>query len=240
MVGFGDLERAARSFGAVGGLGMGGIAGAGFALLNQDRQSGVNVTLAMAGQLSLAAAGVTLQIHGEENAVSHRPAIFTFNHQSQLDVPIMASVLRHDFTAVAKKELLTNPVFGPLGRFAGVAFIERGDPAQARAALEPVVARLHEGISIAVAPEGTRSVELGPFKKGPFHMAIQGEVPLVPVVIRNAGQVMAPHAQLVTPGVVQVAVLPPIDTSSWTTETVGEHRDAVRQMYVDTLASWPD
>jgi putative phosphoserine phosphatase / 1-acylglycerol-3-phosphate O-acyltransferase len=238
MVGFGDLERAARTAGAVAGLGLGGITGMGVALVNQDRQAGVNVTLGLAAQLSLAAAGVTLEIHGEENAVSHRPAIFTFNHQSELDVPIMAAVLRHDFTAVAKKELLTNPVFGPMGRFAGVAFIERGDPAKARAALEPVVERLREGISIAVSPEGTRSAELGPFKKGPFHMAMQGQVPLVPVVIRNASEVL-PSGSLVKPGRVQVAVLPPVDTSEWTTDRVGQYRDEVRQMYVDTLANWP-
>jgi putative phosphoserine phosphatase/1-acylglycerol-3-phosphate O-acyltransferase len=70
-------------------------------------------------------------------------------------------------------------------------------------------------------------------------MAIQGQVPVVPIVIRNAGQVMAPHTYLITPGTVQVCVLPPVDTSDWTTETIDEHRDAVRQMFLDTLADWP-
>lgn len=235
----GDVAKLVRSAGAIGGLGLGFATGVGAALLNRDRREGVNLAATLGSELSLATAGIQLEVQGEEHLWSHRPAVFTFNHQSQLDVPIMAAILRRDFTGVAKKSLEANPIFGPLGHFAGVAFIDRGDPSQARAALEPVVRSLHEGVSIAVAPEGTRSLELGPFKKGPFHMAMQGEVPVVPVVIRNAGQIMAPHSYVVNPGTVQVVVLPPVDTSDWTAETVEEHRDQVRQLYVDTLADWP-
>jgi putative phosphoserine phosphatase/1-acylglycerol-3-phosphate O-acyltransferase len=121
-----------------------------------------------------------------------------------------------------------------------VAFIDRSDPSAARAALEPVVQSLRDGVSLAVAPEGTRSLELGPFKKGPFHMAIQGEVPVVPIVIRNAGQIMAPHSYIVNPGTVDVVVLPPVDTSAWTAETIEAHRDEVWQMFKDTLDNWPE
>ena len=239
MLGIGGITGAARSAVAMGSLGAGALTGAGVALLNRDRRTGVNVAATLGSELSLAAAGIHLEIQGEEHIWSHRPAIFVFNHQSQLDVPIMAAVLRRDFTGVAKKSLQGNPIFGPLGWFAGVAFIDRSDPSAARAALEPVVQSLREGVSLAVAPEGTRSLELGPFKKGPFHMAMQGEVPMVPVVIRNAGQIMAPHSYVVHPGTVQVVVLPPVDTSDWTPETIEAHRDEVRQMFVNTLADWP-
>jgi putative phosphoserine phosphatase/1-acylglycerol-3-phosphate O-acyltransferase len=234
-----DVVKMIRSAAAVGGLGAGALTGAGVALVNQDRRTGVNVAAALSSELSLAAAGIHLNVIGEENLWSRRPAIFLFNHQSQLDVPIMAALLRRDFTGVAKKSLQANPVFGPLGRFAGVAFIDRSDPSAARAALEPVVDSLRQGVSLAVAPEGTRSLDLGPFKKGPFHMAIQGGVPVVPVVIRNAGDIMAPHSYVVNPGTVDVVVLPPIDTSGWTAETVEEHRDEVWQMYRDVLDDWP-
>jgi putative phosphoserine phosphatase/1-acylglycerol-3-phosphate O-acyltransferase len=70
-------------------------------------------------------------------------------------------------------------------------------------------------------------------------MCIQGEVPLVPVVIRNAYEVMVPHSYLIRPGTVDIAVLEPIDTSSWTSETVDEHRDEVWALYHDTLQNWP-
>jgi putative phosphoserine phosphatase/1-acylglycerol-3-phosphate O-acyltransferase len=239
MIGFDSVARAARSAAAMGSLGLGFATGVGAALVNQDRREGVNLAASLGSELSLAAAGIHLNVIGEENAWAVRPAIFMFNHQSQLDVPIVAAVLRRDFTGVAKKSLQANPIFGPLGRFAGVAFIDRSDPSAARAALEPVVASLREGVSLAVAPEGTRSLELGPFKKGPFHMAIQGEVPVVPMVIRNAGQIMAPHSYIVNPGTVDVVVLPPVDTSAWTAETIEAHRDEVWQMFRDTLDNWP-
>lgn len=239
MVDFGDLGKLARSAGAVGALSAGALTGAGVALLTGDRRSGVNIAANVGSELALASAGIHLNIQGEENAWSHRPAIFLFNHQSQLDVPIIAAILRRDFTGVAKRSLQSNPVFGPLGWFAGVAFIDRADASRARAALEPVVESLRNGVSLAVAPEGTRALELGPFKKGPFHMAIQGEVPVVPVVIRNAGEIMLPGSPILNPGTVDVVVLPPVDTSEWTTETIDQHRDDVRQMFVDTLASWP-
>lgn len=236
-----DPVRLARSAVAIGSLGVGFATGAAVAVVNRDRRSGANVMATIGTELALAAAGVRLDVVGEQNAWSHRPAVFTFNHQSQLDVPIMAALLRHDFTAVAKKSLQANPIFGPIGYLAQVAFIDRTDAQQAREALEPVVRSLRSGISIAIAPEGTRSGsgELGPFKKGPFHMAMQGGVPLVPVVIRNAYEVMVPHSYVIRPGTVDVCVLPPVDTSDWVPEQVDEYRDGVWQAYHDTLEHWP-
>lgn len=233
--------RVARSAAAIGSLGVGFATGATVAALNGNRRTGANLMSVVGTELALAAAGVSLDVQGEQHLWSQRPAIFVFNHQSQLDMPIMGALLRKDFTGVAKQSLQANPVFGPIGYLARVAFIDRSDPEAAREALAPVVAALREGTSLAVAPEGTRSGpgELLPFKKGPFHMAIQGGVPMVPVVIRNAGEIMTPHSYLINPGTVDVVVLPPVDTSGWTTQTVDQHRDAVREMFAETLANWP-
>ena len=237
---FDSVVRVTRSAGALGSLGAGFATGAAFAVLNNDRREGANLAIGMGADLALAAGGVHVNIQGESNAWAARPAVFMFNHQSQLDVGIMAAVLRKDFTGVAKKSLQANPLFGPLGALAGVAFIDRADATAARAAMQPVVDSLAAGVSIAIAPEGTRSSELLPFKKGPFHMAIQGQVPVVPVVIRNAGEIMPAHSYVIRPGTVDVVVLPPVDTSDWTAETVDEHRDLVWQMFRDTLDDWPE
>jgi putative phosphoserine phosphatase / 1-acylglycerol-3-phosphate O-acyltransferase len=234
-----EVTKWVRSAAAISSMGIGFATGSFVGLFNRDRRTGANVAATVSTELGLAMGGVHLNIKGEENAWAARPAVFVFNHQSQLDVPIVAAVLKHDFTGVAKKSLEANPVFGPIGKLAGVAFIDRGDPAAARAALQPVVDNLRAGISIAVAPEGTRSTDLGPFKKGPFHMAIQGGVPVVPIVIRNAGEIMAPHSYVVQPGTVDVVVLPPVDTSGWSSQTIEAHRDEVWQMFRDTLDDWP-
>ena len=91
--------------------------------------------------------------------------------------------------------------------------------------MEPVVDKLREGVSIAIAPEGTRSVSyrLGPFKKGAFHIAMQAGVPVVPIVIRNAGELMWRNSFWLRPGTVDVRVLKPIPTHKWKAETIDDH-----------------
>ena len=92
-----------------------------------------------------------------------------------------------------------------------------------------------------IAPEGTRldTTSVGPFKKGPFRMAMAVGIPVVPIVIRNAEIIAARNSTTMNPGTVDVAVFPPISVSDWTVETLGDRIAEVRQLYVDTLADWP-
>src|SRR5262249_60882290 len=98
-----------------------------------------------------------------------------------------------------------------------VAYVDRGDSAQARQALGPVVDKLRDGVSVVIAPEGTRSAthRVGPFKKGAFHVAMQAGVALVPIVLRNTGDLLWKESFLVRPGRVDVTVLPPISVDGW-------------------------
>lgn len=234
-------ETVVRSAAAYAGAGAGFFAGLGLGLINRDRRTAVDVAASVGSELALAAAGVDLEVVGQENLWAARPAVFIFNHQSQLDVIILAALLRSDFTGVAKKELKADPLFGPIGWLADVAFIDRANTEEAKKALAPAVQALQEGRSLAIAPEGTRSAtpRLGEFKKGAFHVAMQGGVPIVPIVIRNAGELMPAHAPLISSGTLQVAVLPPVPTQGWTTKTLTRNVGKVRQMFLDTLAAWP-
>ncbi|MFZ1669397.1 MAG: 1-acyl-sn-glycerol-3-phosphate acyltransferase, partial [Candidatus Nanopelagicales bacterium] len=230
-----------RSAAALGALGFGVAAGATTALLNADRSTGAAVAATVSSELSLAVAGVKLNVVGEQYLWSDRPAVFLFNHQSQLDMILVAALLRRDFTGVAKKQLEHDPVFAPMGYLADVAYIDRTNRDKALEALEPVVAALKNGRSIAIAPEGTRSPtpRLLPFKKGPFHMAMQAGVPVVPIVMRNAGDIMRPHSFVISNGTVDIAVLKPISTKSWTTKNIAKKVDGVRDLYLKTFAHWP-
>jgi 1-acyl-sn-glycerol-3-phosphate acyltransferase len=126
-------------------------------------------------------------------------------------------------------------------RLADVAFVDRGNTAPAHKALEPAVQKLRDGISLVIAPEGTRSATpaLGPFKKGAFHIAMQAGVPIVPIVIRNAGELMWRGASTIRAGTVQIAVLPPIPTVGWAVDELEKHLHEVREQYLATLADWP-
>ena len=233
----GDL---ARTVAGVGGLLGGFAAGMAIGALSGSRREAVDLAITLGGELGSALAGVRLDVQGAEHLAT-RPAVYLFNHQSQLDVLVLAKLLRGGVTAVAKKELANSPGFGLMFRLADVAFVDRGDPAQARKALEPAVEKLQQGISLVIAPEGTRSAtpNLGPFKKGAFHVAMQAGVPIVPVVLRNAGELMPAHAVLVSSGVLDIAVLPPVPTTGWTKDDLDAAVVDVRQMFLDTLANWP-
>jgi putative phosphoserine phosphatase/1-acylglycerol-3-phosphate O-acyltransferase len=141
---------------------------------------------------------------------------------------------------VAKKEAARDPRFAPVGYLGRVAYIDRTDARQAVAALDGVVQRLKEGTSIVIAPEGTRShtPKLGPFKKGAFHMAVQGGVPIVPIVIRNAGEIMWKGSVLIRSGTIDVEVLAPIPTDDWKISQLSARVAEVRQLYLDVFAKW--
>ncbi|MCX6462401.1 MAG: HAD-IB family hydrolase [Pseudonocardiales bacterium] len=240
--GSGGPREIARALGAVagtlGGFGAGLALGTANGILGQgSRRDALDLGIGLAGDLGAAMAGVRLDVRGAEHLVTPRPAVYLFNHQSQLDVIVLAKLLRGGVTAVAKKEAAAIPGFGTMFRLADVAFVDRGDTASARRALEPAVQRLREGVSLAIAPEGTRSVTpaLGPFKKGAFHVAMQAGVPIVPIVIRNAGELMWRGASTIREGVVEVEVLPPVPTEGWRVEDLDEHVAAVRAQYLAAL-----
>jgi putative phosphoserine phosphatase/1-acylglycerol-3-phosphate O-acyltransferase len=233
----------ARTAAFYGGMAAGVGAGLGIGLLRRSRRTIVDIGGEVGVDLGLALAGIDVRVvSGAEHLWSSRPCVFVFNHQSKLDPIVLVKLLRGGFTGVAKKEAANVPGFGQFFRLAGVAFVDRGDTSQARAALAPAVAKVREeGLSLVLAPEGTRSPtpRLGRFKKGAFHIAMQAEVPMVPIVIRNAGEVMWRGSQTLRSGTVEVAVLPPVDTSEWSARTIGEHVADVRGMFLETLAEWP-
>ncbi|HET9074296.1 MAG TPA: HAD-IB family hydrolase [Solirubrobacteraceae bacterium] len=234
------LARTATFYGA---FGAAAAAGLGAGLLNRSRETLVEVAGGVGADLSLAMAGIRVEVvSGAEHLWGARPCLFVFNHRSKLDAIVLMKLLRSNFTGVAKAEARNVPGFGQFFQIAGVAFIDRTNISDARRAMEPAVAKLRdEGVSLVIAPEGTRSPtpRLGPFKKGPFHIAMQAGVPMVPIVLRNVDEVMWRGAQTLTPGTIEVAVLAPVDTSAWRRETIDDHVAEVRGMFLKTLAHWP-
>ena len=215
-------------------------------MLTRDRRAGANLALPAWADSVLLASNVKLNVIGRKNLWAQRPAIFVFNHRNNFDAFFVGALVRTDLAAVGKAELKTNPITRMMAQFMPVAFVERsgGSAVEAAKALKPVTDLIEQGYSIMVAPEGTRvrdmTVPLGPFKKGPFHMAMQAGVPIVPIVIRNALDVGGRNAVVMRPGTVDIAVLPPVQTADWSAKTIDRHVAQVRRMFLDTLESWPD
>lgn len=236
-----SLESKARTVGAYAAMALTFGLGVGYAKATGRRRQAVDLIGSVGSELALAAAGIDVEVHGEEHLWKTRPALYLINHQSKLDFFVMMYLVRRGFTGVAKKEAANTPGFGPFLRMSDMAFIDRSNNAKAREALQPVVENLKNGLSVCMAPEGTRSCspKLGAFRKGAFHVAMQAGVPIVPVVLRNAGEMMTRNGQAFRAGKVQVAVLPAIDVGDWTVADLDRRIASVRQQFVDTLNQWP-
>ncbi|MBJ7387282.1 MAG: 1-acyl-sn-glycerol-3-phosphate acyltransferase, partial [Mycolicibacterium sp.] len=185
--------------------------------------------------------GIDLNVVGEENLTAKRPAVFLFNHRNQADPFIAGRLISDNFTSVGKKELENDPLMGSIGKVMDAAFIDRDDPRAAVEGLQKIEELARKGISVMIAPEGTRldTNEVGPFKKGAFRIAMSAGIPIVPIIIRNAEVIAHRNSSTFNPGTVDVAVFPPIPVDDWTNENLSERIAEVRQLYLDTLRQWP-
>jgi putative phosphoserine phosphatase/1-acylglycerol-3-phosphate O-acyltransferase len=218
-------------------LGPAAMVGVPAALASGSIRRGTDLMLSTYADLANALTGVELQVEGEQHLWSHRPAVFIFNHQSGLDALIMARLLRRDVVGVAKQELRDTPIVGQLLQLAGTVFVDRGNRAKAIEAMKPAIEATRQGLSILIAPEGTRSAskKLGRFKKGAFHMAMAAKVPIVPVVICNALDALPRKANVIRPATVEIVVHPPISTDGWKRKHLDQRIAEIHALYEETL-----
>jgi putative phosphoserine phosphatase/1-acylglycerol-3-phosphate O-acyltransferase len=236
----GPLGRA-RNLAALGSLGPVAAGALSVGVLTRNKRAGVNFLTRFWPETVLALSGVKLNVIGAENLTAQRPAVFLFNHRNNFDVFMVAALVKDNWTGVAKKELASNPLVGTLGRLLDAAFIDRSDPEAAIAALKPVEEAARKGLSIIIAPEGTRLdiAGVGPFKKGAFRIAMATGLPVVPIVIRNSDSVAGRNATTLHPGTVDIAVLPPVSVANWTAANLSDKIEQIRGDYLDLLANWP-
>ncbi len=214
------------------------VAGLPILALTGSRREAVNFSLGMFGDIASALVGIELEVHGEEHLWGARPCVFIFNHQSKADLVIVAKLVRKDVGGVGKKEVRSMPLIGRVLEFAGTVFVDRQNTESAIRTMQPLVDAIRkERRSICLAPEGTRTLsqKLAPFKKGAFHLALQAGVPLVPIVIHNAGDVAPKNDFAMRAAKVRVDVLPPVDTAGWRTATLDAHVAEVRGMFLEAL-----
>ncbi|MDH3620123.1 MAG: HAD-IB family hydrolase [Gammaproteobacteria bacterium] len=234
-IGIGDVARTLATFGTALPTYAAGLP---FRYLGGTSRDTTNLSLAVWSSMATMIARLKLLVEGDNFLFSHRPAVFIFNHQSAMDMLITAKLLREDIVGVAKKEVQSQPLIGPVLKFAGTVFVDRSNVGDPRAALEPAIEALEEGKSVVIAPEGTRSKDgtLGDFKRGAFHLARQAGVPIVPIVIHNAVDALPNKSMVIRPAEVKVTVLEPIDTSEWTLRSVAPETRRIREMYLKTLS----
>jgi 1-acyl-sn-glycerol-3-phosphate acyltransferase len=193
------------------------VYGVGIALFRRDRSRVAYDYATLLYRLQQPALGLRVRITGEAGLHAYRPCIFIGNHQSVLDVPILAQAFAPGSVVIAKKELRSIPFFGWIYTVTGNILIDRADNRSAVGRLKEVEeAILQRGAAVWIFPEGTRGREPGrmlPFKKGAFYMAVATGAPLVPVVVSPLAPRMSIPDRRLEPGDVEIRVLDPIPTA---------------------------
>ena len=162
-------------------------------------------------QLSLALNLIKVTVSGSEY-LPDGPVIFMSNHQSNFDILSLLAAMPRRFHWIAKKELFDIPVFGPSMRRGGYIPLDRGDGRKALQSIDEAAATIHQGKSVVLFPEGTRTQDgnLLPFKRGGFILARKSDVPVIPVTINGSGKINPANQIRLYSGDIHITLHPPV------------------------------
>lgn len=163
--------------------------------------------------------GLRFKVRDQHRLQEARPCVIVSNHQSILDMMGLMEVLPERCVQIAKRELLFLGPVGLIMYLGGVFFINRQRSSTAMTVMADLGERMvRENLKVWIYPEGTRNDngDLLPFKKGAFYLAVQAQVPIVPVVYSSFSSFYNTKKKLFTSGTVTVQVLEAIPTSGLT------------------------
>jgi 1-acyl-sn-glycerol-3-phosphate acyltransferase len=153
-------------------------------------------------------AGVKVQTLGLEKIDSTRTYIFMSNHISNLDPPITLPLIPRRTSVMVKKELFKFPILGHIMLIGSLVPVDRKNRDAGITAVRDAVKALEQGLNMTIYVEGKRSFDgkLLPFKKGPFYLAEECHVPVVPITISGTEVVMPKGRFAIRPGMGMVTV----------------------------------
>ncbi|KAK4561412.1 1-acylglycerol-3-phosphate O-acyltransferase [Recurvomyces mirabilis] len=185
--------------------------------------------------------GIWFEVQDEGDWLNKtRPAVLVGNHQTELDVGVIGHVFPPYCSVTAKKSLKWIPFLGWFMSLSKTVFIERTSREQAVAAFARAAEQMHNiQQSVFIFPEGTRSYydhpDMLPFKKGAFHLAVQAQVPIIPVVVANYSNVLNVKRKVFNQGTIPIKILEPVQTKGKTKEDVDALLEEVRGKMVVEL-----
>lgn len=189
----------------------------------------------------LIVSGIRVDVRGVAEIDPGRSYVYMCNHLSNFDIPVLLAHLPVQFRWLAKAELFRIPLFGRAMRGAGYISIDRFNRDSAFASINEAAARIQQGVSVMIFPEGTRSRDgcLQPFKKGGFVLAVDSGVPIVPLIMLGTQTIMSKGSRLVHPNPVELVIRPPIETGDYSRETKEQLMAEVRKVIEDNYTGLP-
>jgi 1-acyl-sn-glycerol-3-phosphate acyltransferase len=162
-------------------------------------------------------AGVKVQTVGLELLDPSRTYVFMSNHISNIDPPLLLPLIPGRTSVMAKRELFRYPILGRAMRMASLVPVDRGNREAGIAAVRAASEVVKQGIHMTIYVEGHRSFDgkLLPFKKGPFYLAEECQVPVVPITIAGTHYVMPKRRFALKPGTVTVTFHKPIEPAEF-------------------------
>ncbi|XP_039631112.1 1-acyl-sn-glycerol-3-phosphate acyltransferase beta [Polypterus senegalus] len=182
--------------------------------------------------------GLKYHVSGLEHLELEGSYVVISNHQSSLDVLGMMEILPDRCTAIAKKELLYAGTVGLVCWLGGVIFINRQKTSDAKSVMaEAAETMLREKLRVWIFPEGTRNLmgSILPFKKGAFHLAVQAQVPIIPVVFSSYSNFYKQRERRFNSGTITMKVLPRIKTKGLTANDASTLSESAHKLMLATF-----
>jgi 1-acyl-sn-glycerol-3-phosphate acyltransferase len=175
--------------------------------------------------------GLRFSVQGVERIQPGTSYIITPNHQSHMDILALVCVIPIRFRWVIKKELLKIPLFGWALGSTGAISLDRSNREESVKRLQEGTSKLQGGWSVVIYPEGTRTSDglIQPFKKGPFMMAVQSGIPILPITCNGAFKVLPKKSIGLRPGHILVTIGNPITSDGLSEKDVPELMEKTRQ-----------
>ena len=169
------------------------------------------------GMMGVRVVGIPIAVRGLENIQPGRSYIFMSNHASNLDPPVFVPNIPGRCSVLIKKEVLKVPIFGRVLQMAEMVPVDRSNREAAIESVRAAEEVLKRGLNMVIFPEGTRSPDgrLLPFKKGPFHLAMEANVPVIPVTLLGTYECWPKGTWKMRGGKTSVIFHPPIEPSEF-------------------------
>lgn len=163
-----------------------------------------------------------IKTRGHENIDPDKSYIFVANHQSSYDIFLTYGFLNHNIIWMQKQSLRSIPFVGFASEKAGHVFVDNSSPSKRAISIKNAKSKIVDGVSIVIFPEGRRTIngKMGVFKKGAFHIAHDLKLPIVPITINGAYDVLKRNTFDLKPGKMELIIHKPLNTDNITEEDI--------------------
>jgi 1-acyl-sn-glycerol-3-phosphate acyltransferase len=171
-----------------------------------------------------------VKVSGYQNIQKNTSYIVVSNHQSHYDIFVIYGWLGIDIKWVMKMELRKVPALGIACEKLGHIFLDRSNSKEAIESLNKAKDKLINGTSIVIFPEGTRSEDgrMNPFKRGAFKLALDLNLPILPVTIMGTKDILPTNTLNIMPGNARMIIHQPIDIYNYSENEIEKLMDDVK------------